>query len=107
MDDHTRTVWWTFDFTGLPDSPAAGSTFDYTVQAIWRYQPLITEDLTKMAFEVKVDWQPHAYWIASGRHISEGLGETQEASSNFALNNALHEFDIPASVVGVKKKPSA
>lgn len=105
-----REVYWIFDFTGLPESPGATSTFDYTCQAIWRYQPLVDKDISKMASTVKVEWRPHAYWISNGHHFSEGFGDTLHASAPVVLDNAVDAKDVPPSIIGVATKtkgPSA
>jgi len=108
--DGPREVWWTFDFTKLPGSPGATSTFDYTCQAIWRYEPFAGKDISKIASVVNVEWRPHAYWISNNQHISEGFGDTLRASASIVLDNNVDSRDVPPSKIGVvdkKKGPSA
>lgn len=101
------SAWWNYDFSAMHDSAAARSTFDQTVQTIWRYEPTVKGNMSKMAFNVKVHWTPWAYWTANGHHYSEGLGAADPAQCKVVLDNSVIPFTIPPATKGVKKTTSA
>ncbi|KAK2035345.1 hypothetical protein LX32DRAFT_633504 [Colletotrichum zoysiae] len=106
MEHENSSVWWTFEFSGMDESPASKSTFNYVVQAIWRYQPLEAKDLTRMAYKVDIEWSPHAAWSVAGRRISAGPGDLLRTQTKVLIDNEIHAFQIPPSVLGVRKRPS-